>query len=186
MDKNSHTDHQLMSGLAQGQLSALDCLIDRYQQRVFALAYRVLGDWHSAEDVAQETFIRLYNAAPRYRPDAKLITFLYPIVLNLCRDIQRKVGHITQSEMPLESISDSDSPESTAIKNENANTVAQAVYALPQRQKTALLLHRFDGLSYSEVARIMNISQSAAESLLVRAYASLRQSLAKIKDFNAG
>jgi RNA polymerase sigma-70 factor, ECF subfamily len=186
MDKNNHTDHQLMSNLAQGQLWALDCLIRRYQQKVFALAYRILGNWHSAEDVAQETFIRLYNAAPRYKPDAKLITFLYPIVLNLCRDIQRKAGRITQSEVPLDTISDSDSPESMAIKDENATAVTRAVASLPQRQKTALLLHRFDGLSYSEVARIMNISQSAAESLLVRAYASLRQSLTKIKDFNAG
>ena len=186
MKKDDITDHQLMSGLAQGQLRALDCLIGRYQQKVFALAYRILRDWHSAEDVTQETFIRLHNAAPRYKPDAKLITFLYPIVLNLCRDMQRKAGRTMQSELPLESLPDSDSPESIAIKNETVTAVAQAVASLPLRQKTALLLHRFDGLSYSEVAQIMNISRSAAESLLVRAYASLRQSLIKIKNFNAG
>jgi RNA polymerase sigma-70 factor, ECF subfamily len=183
MEENSITDHQLMSDLANGQLSALDSLVGRYQQRVFALAYRILHDWHSAEDITQETFIRLHNFAPRYKPDAKLITFLYPIVLNLCRDLQRKSGRTTQCEIPLDLAANSDSPASAVIRSENAKTVAQAVSGLPERQKTALLLHRFDGLSYSEVAQIMNISTSATESLLVRAYASLRQSLAKIKDF---
>jgi RNA polymerase sigma-70 factor (ECF subfamily) len=180
---NSATDHQLMADLAKGQLYALDCLVQRYQQRVFALAYRILRDWHSAEDIAQETFIRLYNSAPQYKPDAKLITFLYPIVLNLCRDFQRKNGRMTQCEMPFDLAANSDSPVSGVIKNENAKAVAQAISDLPQRQRIALLLHRFDGLSYSEVAQIMDISVSAAESLLVRAYASLRQSLAKIRDF---
>ena len=89
---------------------------------------------------------------------------------------------MSQSEMPLELVADSDNPESTAIRNENVRAVDKAVSALPERQKIALLLHRFDGLSHSEVAQIMDISASAAESLLVRAYASLRQSLAKIKD----
>jgi RNA polymerase sigma-70 factor, ECF subfamily len=184
--ENSATDHQLMSDLAHGQLSALECLVSRYQQRVFALAYRILRDWHSAEDITQETFIRLYNSAAHYKPDAKLITFLYPIVLNLCRDLQRKSGRMTQSEMPLDLAANSDSPVSEVIRNENAKAVAHAISGLPERQKIALLLHRFDGLSHSEVAQIMDISTSAAESLLVRAYASLREYLAKIKDFNAG
>jgi RNA polymerase sigma-70 factor (ECF subfamily) len=182
MDKSTRTDHELMFDISHGDVAALECLVQRYQQRVFALAYRMLGDWHDAEDVSQETFIRLYNSAGRYKPDAKLITFLYPIVLNLCRDFRRKSAHMTQSETALDSIADPDNPVSAAVRNENARSVTQAVSALPERQKEALLLHRFDGLSYTEVAQVMGISVSAAESLLVRAYAALRQSLAKIKD----
>jgi RNA polymerase sigma-70 factor (ECF subfamily) len=183
MDKiNIPDDHQLMADLAAGNLTALDSIVQRYQQRVFALAYRMLGNWHWAEDIAQETFIRLYNSAPRYKPDAKLITFLYPIVINLCRDFHRKNGRITQSEIPINLLTDSDDPQSAAISNENTAIISKAVSQLPERQKTALLLHRFDGLSHAEIAKIMDISASAAESLLVRAYASLRQSLIKLKD----
>lgn len=182
MDKNDITDHQLMAALAKGDLTALDAVIRRYQQRVFALAYRMLRNWHSAEDITQETFIRLYNSAPQYKPEAKLITFLYPVVLNLCRDMQRKNARLTHSEIPAELLASYDEPQSAAILNENATIISNAVSELPERQKIALLLHRFDGLSHAEIAKIMEISPSAAESLLVRAYAALRLSLIKLKD----
>ena len=90
MENKVPSDIELMARLGRGDLAALGVLADRYQSRILSFSYRLLGDWHKAEDVSQETFLRLRQAAGRYEPKAKFTTWLYRIVHNLSLDQQRK------------------------------------------------------------------------------------------------
>ncbi|MHC4540186.1 MAG: RNA polymerase sigma factor [Planctomycetota bacterium] len=199
MTNQEPSDTELMARLARGEVSALGQLARRHQRRILELAFRTLGDWDRAEDVAQETFrtlgdwdraedvaqetfLRVYRAAGRYRPQARFTTWLYRIVVNLCLDEQRKRARAT---VPLEAATPAAWPASEANpteKNELAELVKAAVQELPERQRLAVVLHRYDGLSHTQISEVTGWTQSAVESLLVRAYANLREKLAKLKD----
>lgn len=183
MTHQEPSDAELMVHLAQGQVSALGQLARRHQRRVLELAFRTLGDWDLAEDIAQETFLRIYRAARRYRPQAQFTTWLYRIVVNLCLDEQRKRAKAAarlESAPPAEWPTSETSPTE---KKELAELVKAAVQELPERQRLAVILHRYDGLSHAQISEVTGWSQSAVESLLVRAYANLRGKLVKLKDF---
>ncbi len=177
------SDIELMARLARGDVSAIGELAHRHERRVLELAFRTLGHWDLAEDVAQETFLRVYRAAKTYQPQAKFTTWLYRIVVNLCLDEQRRQG---KGAVPLEAVAPEGLPasqENRAEKKELAELVRAAVQQLPERQRLVLVLYRYDGLSHAEISEITGWSQSAVESLLVRAYGNLREKLAKLKDF---
>jgi len=177
------SDEKLMGSIASGDMSALGELARRHQGKVLALAYRILGRWEMAEDVGQETFLRVYKAAKRYKPRAKFTTWVYRIVVNLCIDEQRKLGNPV---VPLEQVGAdvAGKPEGNGLeRKELAMIVQKAISELPERQRVAVILHRYDGLSHSEISEATGWSKSAVESLLVRAYANLRNKLCKIKDF---
>lgn len=183
MANDIQNDTELMTRLAAGDMAALGDLAKRHQDKVLSLSYRILGDWHKAEDVAQETFLRVYRAAKRYKPQARFTTWLYRIVVNLCFDEQRRQAKIAA---PLEEVDPAmlTEPEtSSAERKEVVKLVKAAVDVLPERQRLALILHRYDGLSHSEICEVTGWSKSAVESLLVRAYASMREKLGKIKYF---
>jgi len=171
------SDAQLVSAVGQGQTAALATLVRRHQEKVLALAFRILGRWDLAEDVAQETFLRVLGAAGRYQPDAKFTTWLYRIVVNLCFDMQRR-----RKRAPASLASDfagpvGDDPAESLQARRRAEAVRRAATALPVRQRTMLVLHRYQGLSHREIAHVTCCSISAVESLLVRAYANLREAL---------
>jgi RNA polymerase sigma-70 factor (ECF subfamily) len=183
MTNDIPNDAELMIRLAEGDMAALGDIARRHQDKILSLSYRVLGDWHRAEDVAQETFLRVHRAAKNYKPKAKFTTWLYRIVVNLCFDEQRKQ---TKAIAPLENVdpvvlvkSDSNAAE----RKEVVKLVKTAVNELPERQRLAVILHRYDGLSHGEISEVTGWTQSAVESLLVRAYANLREKLDKMKDF---
>ena len=183
MTDNNPNDAELMARLAAGDTAALGELAKRHQDRVLSLSYRVLGDWHRAEDVAQEAFLRVYRSAKQYQPKALFTTWLYRIVVNLCMDEQRKVA---RTAAPLEEIAPEAAAvlqENTAEKKEVAELVKAAVDALPERQRMAVILHRYDGLTHEQICEVTGWTASATESLLVRAYANLREKLGKMKDF---
>jgi RNA polymerase sigma-70 factor (ECF subfamily) len=177
------SDEGLMARLGKGEMSALEQLARRHQDKVLSLAYRILGRWDLAEDVAQETFLRVYAAAKRYKARGKFISWLYRIVLNLCVDSQRKSR---RAALRLEDVGvqiadkDRDNPSE---KEERSRVVKAAVDALPRRQHMAVMLHRYGGFSHRDISEITGWSESAVESLLVRAYANLRDKLGKMKDF---
>lgn len=177
------SDADLMARLARGDISAIGHLARKYQNRVLEIAFRTLGHWDLAEDVAQETFLRVYRAAKTYQPQAKFTTWLYRIVVNLCLDEQRRRA---KAALPLDAVAPQGLPaswESPAERKELAELVKAAVQELPERQRIAVVLHRYEGLSHAQVAAATGWTQSAVESLLVRAYASLREKLAKVKNF---
>ena len=182
MTKDTVSDAELMARLARGDMSALGELARKHQRRVLELAYRTLGSWDLAEDVAQETFLRVYRAAKRYKPTAKFTTWLYRIVFNLCLDEQRKRANAGTSLEPEVYEQLPASNDDSTEKEELTAAVKAAVQALPERQRTALVFHRYHGLNHAEISEVTGWTQSAVESLLVRAYSNLRGKLAKMKN----
>lgn len=185
MGVDSRRDEQLMEAIADGGMAELGELVRRHQDKVVALAYRTLGDWGQAEDVGQEAFLRVYRAAGRYRADAKFTTWLYRIVVNLCLDEKRRSVRlpVTGVEIPeQESRKASDNPAKVMEKQERVKLVWAGLSKLNKRQRMAVVLHRFDGLSHEQVAEVTGWSKSAVESLLVRAYGKLRKELVAMKE----
>ena len=173
-------DVALMERLARGDRDALADLIGRHQQRIWAVAYRFTHRREDAEDVTQEAFLRLWRAAPAWRPTASLTTWLYRITANLCLDLQRKNA---RGPKPLWALCTEPAvvEERTLEADETAHLVQRAVAALPERQRMALVLHRFEGLSYHEIADVTGWGEAAIESLLSRAYAALRIQLNELR-----
>jgi RNA polymerase sigma-70 factor, ECF subfamily len=172
-------DSLLMSALAAGDTTALGTLVERHQASVLSTAYRLLGRWDQAEDVAQEVFIRVYRAAPGYTPSAAFTTWLYHIVFNLCQDTLRK-RRPTAELPPDDPGAGGGNPSHTLEEEERTATVRRAVAELPDRQRIAVVLHRYGGLSHSQIAEATGWSRSAVESCLVRAYSNLRHELAEL------
>ncbi|MHC4174529.1 MAG: RNA polymerase sigma factor [Planctomycetota bacterium] len=183
MTNDIPNDTELMTRLAAGDMAALGGLVRRHQDKVLSLSYRVLGDWHRAEDVAQETFLRVYGAAKHYKPKAKFTTWLYRIVINLCFDEQRKRAKAAASLEEAGPAVLAESDRNAAERKEVVESVKTAVNELPERQRLAVILHRYDGLSHAEIGEVTGWTKSAVESLLVRAYANLREKLRKMKYF---
>jgi RNA polymerase sigma-70 factor (ECF subfamily) len=183
MKTDKINDSELMSRLASGRMDALAEIVNRHQDRVIALAYRFLNDWAKAEDVAQETFLRIYKASYNYSPRARFTTWVYRIVVNLCLDEQRK-----QAKMPI-SIEEAacaltvDWQSDHIEKKEIIELVKKAIDELPDRQRLAVILHRYENLSYEQICEVTDWTKPAVESLLVRAYANLRKKLGKIENF---
>ena len=181
MTADAQTDEQLMTELAGGHTQALALLVQRYQHKAMATAYRLLESWDVAEDITQEAFIRIHKAAPNYQVQAKFSTWFYRIVGNLCMDELRRRQRQTEAHrVALERPSKPetvDDPVHIQAVDEKQQAVRQALASLNDRERTAVVLHRYEGLSHRQIAQINDCSESAVESLLVRAYRKLRQEL---------
>ncbi|HPD46836.1 MAG TPA: RNA polymerase sigma factor [Anaerohalosphaeraceae bacterium] len=177
----SFSDPQLMSELAEGSRAALGELFLRHHKRVFALAYRTLGDWGAAEDVTQETFLRIWRAAGEYRAAAEFTTWLCRIVVNLCFDERRRGQRAMNGVKGLAAVQAATGAAGEAGEAEGDGAVTgriwRALMKLNERQRQAVVLHKFGGLSYAEIAERTGWTASAVESLLVRAYRGLRKEL---------
>ncbi|MCK4999757.1 MAG: RNA polymerase sigma factor [Anaerohalosphaera sp.] len=180
---NDQTDANLMANLASGNNSALATLADRYHKKIITLAYRMLNNRASAEDIAQETFLRVLRSAKSYKPDAKFSTWLYRIAVNLCIDAQRKASSRNISLDAAQPQLAANQPPSALQQAETTQIVQNAIQNLPQRQKTAIILHRYDNLTHAQISEVTGWTKSATESLLVRAYANLREKLKHLQDF---
>lgn len=180
MTRQQHTDEQLVLRIGKGHMQALAELVRRHQQRALQLAFRSLHDWHLAEDVVQEAFLRVNRAAPKYKPEAQFSTWFYRIVVNLCMDELRRVQRRAKAsvESLVDNVSSFDMPEHAQVMGELKQAVHEALNQLNERERLAVILHRFEGLSHEQIAEIMEASVSAVESLLVRAYRKLRRALA--------
>jgi RNA polymerase sigma-70 factor, ECF subfamily len=173
------TDEQLMQVVAGGNLDALSELVLRYQSLAWKMAYRFLGDAMEAEDVAQESFLRILEAAPRYRPTATFRTYFYRILTHLCIDRSRKKQPAGIEDIP-EAIDQSFGPWESLIERERRVQVRIALDALPPNQKAAMILRHYEGLSYSEIAQILGVTPKAVEGLISRAGTSLQALLSHL------
>jgi RNA polymerase sigma-70 factor, ECF subfamily len=179
-------DEKLMAGTAQGDEHAFELLVKRHQIRVLNLIFRFIGNRTQAGDLAQEVFIRVWQAAPRYKRQAKFTTWIYRVTTNLCLNELKSSGRrkLLFSESPAdagqtlnEERNVSPSGEDILLAEERNRQISQALRSLPENQRMALILKRYDNLSYLEIAKIMECSVSSVESLLVRAKRNLQEKL---------
>jgi RNA polymerase sigma-70 factor, ECF subfamily len=189
-------DTQLMMRFAAGDDRAFDRIVESFQRQVFGVIHRYLGGAPNVDDVSQEVFIRLYKMRKSYKPTAKLSTLVYRIAANLCTNVIRDEGRrrgvpldaaYGDDDAPLSSsISDDTAapPDQTIEERERAQIVRNALSKIPDRQRMALVLHRFEGLSYLEIAEALETNVDAVKSLLSRARQSLADELQK--DIDAG
>ena len=173
-------DATLMMRVAEGDLAAFGEVVHRNQAGVWALAWRCLGDAAEAQDIVQEAFLRIYQAASGYRPTARFRTYLYRVVTRLCLDWKAK-KHPDYTDT-LSSFPDSSrSPEALAGQSELSDAVRKCLADLPMNQRLAITLRHYDGMSYDEIAEVLNVSAKAVDSLLQRARETLRQRLLAFK-----
>jgi RNA polymerase sigma-70 factor, ECF subfamily len=177
------SDDTLVARLAVGDEDALRELMSRHARLVFSVAYRHLGGREDAEDVVQDAFTRVLKAAPRYRPDGPFRTYLLTIVTRLCLN-QRARAHSRREERhdPMSAVlrraeAAAPNPEETTLQDERSRAVRQAILALPEDQRMALILFRFEGLSYEAIASLLGRRVTAVTSLLWRARRQLRAAL---------
>src|SRR4030042_3600900 len=187
MDREPPSE-DLMARIAKGDEDAFEILVNRHQTSVLNLIYRFIGERTQAKDLAQEIFLRVWQSAKSYKPEAKFTTWIYRVTANLCfnelKSARRKRWfsfHRTDedSENSVEdNISDGSlNAEDLLLAKECSRQISDALQSLPANQRMALVLKRYDDLSYEEIARVMGCSVSAVESLLVRAKTTLQEKL---------
>lgn len=160
-------DQQLMLQVADGDLEAFGDLVDRHRQTAWRVAYRMLGDAAEAEDAAQQAFLKIFEAAPRYRPTAAFRTYLYQVITRHCLDrLEKKKPIYTDSPPVIED--HTPGPAKDLEIKERRQVIHRALEELPERQRTAVVLFHFEELSYKEIADSMEISPKAVERLLGR------------------
>ncbi len=187
----SDADVQLMLRVANGDESAFEQLVARYQDRVVGFFFHLVYDRGAAEDLAQEVFLRVFRARDRYEPTARFSTWLFRIAHNLAINERRDTSR--RREVPLPSSQSMDPEASAQMPAEKSallptrrfdakelrEVVRKALDELGERQKTVVLLHKFEGLSYEDIGEIMGLGTVAVKSLLARARTKLRDSLEK-------
>ncbi len=178
-------DVTLMRHLAGGDDLALNELMSRWKEEVSAFLFQMLGDYATAVDLAQETFIRLYSSRHSYKPSAAFSTYLFHIAANLARSHARwKRRHSTvplideQGELLHEPFDEHLSPAEAAAFKENVLQVKKAVQELPVELREALLLFSIEQMSHAEIAAALNCSAKAVEVRIYRARQTLRERLA--------
>ncbi len=176
-----------MERICQGDMEALEALIEHHQGRVIGTITKMLGDAGEAEDIGQQVFLRVWKAAKSYRPGAKFTTWLLTITRNLVFNEMRRrkrkpfqsLEAAEESGMPIRGEEESASPASQVLQAELENAIQDAISALPEQQRMALVLRRYEDLAYEDIAAVMKISVSSVKSLLFRARTELRDRLAK-------
>lgn len=176
------SDDELVALVAKGNEAACRLLVDRHLSRMIAVARRMMGNQADAEEVAQEVFLRVWTHAARWEPGrAQFTTWLHRVATNLCLDRLRRRTMDDIDSIP-EPVSDDPTPDVLLEQQQLADRVEIAMQALPARQRAAVTLTHFQGLTNIEAAETLEISVEAVESLLGRARRALRDSLATEKD----
>lgn len=172
---------ELMQRVADGDKVASRALVDRHLRSIVNFAYRMLGDLSEAEDVAQETFLRLWKTADRWEPKAKLTTWLHHVARNLCIDRLRSRRTVAMNQLP-DRADPSPGASSQLEAQQRDLAVRQALSDLAERQQTAISLVYYQGLSNRDAADVMGVEIDALESLLSRGRRNLRKMLRAVKD----
>jgi RNA polymerase sigma-70 factor (ECF subfamily) len=183
-------DVALMSRATAGDHASFEELVVRHQHAVVGTVAKMLGSPTEAEDIAQQVFLRLWKSAPRYQPSAKFTTYLFTITRNLVfnetRRRQRRKEHSLdeQEDEWNQQISESTEagPDEHLLQSELRAAVDRAIEALPEKQRLAVVLRRYEQMPYEEIAQVLELSVSAVKSQLFRARTALRESLQQFLD----
>jgi RNA polymerase sigma-70 factor, ECF subfamily len=191
----ARTDVQLMLDVKAGDEQSFALLLHRYRTPLVNFLYRMVRNREQAEDLAQEVFIRVYRARADYVPSAKFTTWLFRIATNLALNSVRDTRHQRMEvsldapvtvdseegdERPLDVAEKSPNIEEHLVQEAQRDMIRHAIDKLPEKQRAAVLLHKYQDLDYGEISKILSCSESALKSLLFRAYETLRVELAPL------
>jgi RNA polymerase sigma-70 factor, ECF subfamily len=191
-DWRGMTDAEIMLRVRDGEDAGYDILIEKYRRPIINFMFRMVHNQAVAEELAQEVFLRVYRSRQTYRAEAKFTTWLYRIATNLgvnhARDTkhERAAQNVYLDEPDPETGTTPDVADQTAsveenlVRDERMRAIRQHVMALPERQRNAVLMHKYQGLDYKQIGEVLKLSESATKSLLFRAYQTLRE---RLKDF---
>ncbi|HIE52423.1 MAG TPA: sigma-70 family RNA polymerase sigma factor [Armatimonadetes bacterium] len=181
------SDEAVIDRCLQGDLECFSILVDRYREAIYGFVRHLIGDPEEACDLAQEAFVRAYDALPRFRPGAKFSSWLYTIAANLCRSWLRKQKHrpLSLEELspegepigPEGSQLEVASPEEIHAQREFRRRVLQAVNQLPTKYRLVVILRHLNDLSYQEMAEVLNLPVTTVEHRLRTAREMLRGKL---------
>jgi RNA polymerase sigma-70 factor (ECF subfamily) len=183
------SDAEMMLRVKAGDDSAFDYLVQKYRRPIIGFMYRMARNTAAAEDLAQEVFLRVYRSRANYEPSAKFSTWLYRIATNLGVNHARDTRHerpenTVQLDEPdsetgtTPDLADKElNVEEVIVRRERLAAIRQKVEALPERQKLAVLMHKYQEMDYKQIAEVLKLSESATKSLLFRAYETLRTEL---------
>ena len=183
------TDAEIMLRVGAGDDAAFDHLVAKFRRPVVSFMYRMSHNQAVAEELAQEVFLRVYRSRQTYAAEAKFTTWLYRIATNLAvnhaRDTknERTAPSVSLDEPDQETGSKPDvadkslTAEQQLLRSERMAAIKQHVMELPERQRMAVLMHKYQEMDYREIAQVLKLSESATKSLLFRAYETLREKL---------
>jgi len=169
-------DEELVRAFRAGDDSAFDHLVERHMKPTYALAYRLVGNHHDADDLAQEAFIRAHRGLGRFRGEARFSTWLARIVINLSRNPRRQ--HLPLEAAP-EPTSDEGGADLQLVRGQQRQEVRRAVAGLPEKQRRTLLLRVFAELRYKEIAELMGTTTGTAKANVFHALRNLARRLEK-------
>ncbi|WP_260737829.1 RNA polymerase sigma factor [Tunturiibacter lichenicola] len=182
-------DAAIMLELRTGNMAGFDFLIQKYRKPIIHFMYRMVHNQAVAEELAQEVFLRVYRSRETYRAEARFSTWLYRIATNLGVNYARDTRHERTASTVYLDEADSEtgttpdvadatiSVEANLLRQERLNAIRQHVLALPERQRMAVLMHKYEGMDYKQIGDVLKLSESATKSLLFRAYQTLREKL---------
>lgn len=184
----ARSDVQLMLDVKAGDELSFEILLKKYRSPLVNFLYRMVKDQAAAEDLAQEVFLRVYRARKAYSPSAKFTTWLFRIATNLALNAIRD-GRYRQMQVSIDTPRDEDEPvieiaarearaDERLIERERNEMIRGAILALPEKQRAAVILHKYEEMDYAQIGKILGCSESALKSLLFRAYETLRVQLA--------
>lgn len=182
-------DAQLMLRVREGDETSFALLLERHRGPVVHFLYRMVGNQAVSEELAQEVFFRVYKSRGSYEPSAKFTTWLYRIAthlaLNAIRDSKKEKGQQSlDQELPdgrERQVADSNhTVEEAMVAQVRVLEIRAAIDTLPEKQRAAVLMHKYQGLGYAQISKALDCSESATKSLLFRAYETLRNRLAHL------
>lgn len=193
MTQADDVDKDLVHQVQQGNKRAFDLLVLKYQRRIMRLLSRMISDPAEVEDVAQEVFIKAYRALPQFRGDSNFYTWLYRIAINSARNWQaasrRRPFLMNEYEnedgetFSLEStLTDNNTPESEMVSRQVVSTIREAIDQLAPELRTAILLREIEGLSYDEIAQMMDCPIGTVRSRIFRARAAIAEQLREVRE----
>ena len=182
------TDENLMLRVGRGEKGAFDEIVRRYASKMVNLAYRITGDRDLAEDIGQETFLRAYRSAARYREISKFSTWLHTIAINLCRnELRRRKFRMyslegmaekdEESKIRVDIADEKSTPDREVERRELGRMIKKAVATLPEKFKTPLVLRDMQGLSYDEIGKILDLPEGTVKSRINRARLRVKELL---------
>jgi RNA polymerase sigma-70 factor (ECF subfamily) len=183
------SDSDVMLRVKSGDDSAFSYLVQKYRRQMVSYMYRMCHNPAAAEELAQEVFLRVYRARSSYEASAKFNTWLYKIATNLAVNHARDTRHerpestVRLDEPDQETGAMIDLPDASLtaeehlLRRERMAAIRQRVQALPERQRIAVIMHKYQQMDYREIGEVMKLSESAVKSLLYRAYETLREQL---------